>query len=457
MDYLVGHLAIFMFVVLAAMLFSGFPVALVIGGVSLIFGLIGAAFGVFSPTEFFNFLPRIWGGAADNLVLIAAPLFIFMGVLLEKSGVASDLLRCLQLLLRRVPGGLALGVALMGTIMAATTGIIGASIVMLCMLSLPVMLQQGYDKGLATGVIAASGTLGILIPPSIMLVIMGDLMQISTGKLFLGAMLPGLALSGLYLLYIVVVCWFKPHLAPPMPADDMAMSYGEVAKLVAKGFVPPTVLIALVLGSIFLGWATPTEAAAVGALGAVVLALSYRRLSWGLVNESVRSSTLTIGMVFLVILAATCFSYVFRSLGGDDVIHDFLGATGLGPWGLLTLVMGAIFLLGFFFDWLEIILIVLPIFAPLMATLDFSAHVPAKEEVLYWFAVLVAVNLQSSFLTPPFGFALFFIKGTAPPAVRMQDIYKGIAPFVALQVVGIGLVMAFPELVLWLPRLLLGN
>jgi tripartite ATP-independent transporter DctM subunit len=457
MDYLVGHLAIFMFVVLAAMLFSGFPVALVIGGVSLIFGLIGAVFGVFAPTEFFNFLPRIWGGAADNLVLIAAPLFIFMGVLLEKSGVASDLLRCLQLLLRRVPGGLALGVALMGTIMAATTGIIGASIVMLCMLSLPVMLQQGYDKGLATGVIAASGTLGILIPPSIMLVIMGDLMQISTGKLFLGAMLPGLALSGLYLLYIVVVCWLKPQLAPPMPADDMAMTYREVAKLVVKGFVPPTILIGLVLGSIFLGWATPTEAAAVGALGAVLLALSYRRLTWGLMNDSVRSSTLTIGMVFLVILAATCFSYVFRSLGGDDVIHDFLGATGLGPWGLLTLVMVAIFLLGFFFDWLEIILIVLPIFAPLMATLDFSAHVPAKEEVLYWFAVLVAVNLQSSFLTPPFGFALFFIKGTAPPAVRMQDIYKGIVPFVALQVVGIGLVMAFPELVLWLPRLLLGN
>jgi TRAP-type mannitol/chloroaromatic compound transport system permease large subunit len=213
-----------MFVALAGLLFSGFPVAMVIGGVALIFGLVGAGFGVFAPTEFFNFLPRIWGGAADNLVLIAAPLFIFMGVLLEKSRVASDLLRCLQLLLRRVPGGLALGVALMGTIMAATTGIIGASIVMLCMLSLPVMLQQGYDKGLATGVIAASGTLGILIPPSIMLVIMGDLMQISTGKLFLGAMIPGLLLSALYLVYIVVICWAKPRLAPPMPADDLAIS-----------------------------------------------------------------------------------------------------------------------------------------------------------------------------------------------------------------------------------------
>jgi tripartite ATP-independent transporter DctM subunit len=455
MDYIVDHLSIFMFVALAALLFSGFPVAMVLGGVSLAFGLIGASLGVFAPTEFFNFLPRIWGGAADNLVLIAAPLFIFMGVLLEKSGVAADLLRCLQLLLRRVPGGLALGVALMGTIMAATTGIIGASIVMLCMLSLPVMLQQGYDKGLATGVIAASGTLGILIPPSIMLVIMGDMMQISTGKLFLGAMLPGLTLAGLYLLYIVVVCGFRPQLAPPMSKEDMAIDGWTIAKLVLKGFVPPTILIGLVLGSIFLGWATPTEAAAVGALGSMVLALLYRRLTWSLVNESVRSSTLTIGMVFLVILAATCFSYVFRSLGGDDVIHDALGATGLGPWGLLTLLMFAIFLLGFFFDWLEIILIVLPIFAPLMGTLDFSTHVPVKQEVLYWFAILVAVNLQSSFLTPPFGFALFFIKGSAPPSVRMEHIYKGIIPFVALQVVGIGLVMWQPELVLWLPRLLL--
>ncbi|GAB3654354.1 TRAP transporter large permease [Ramlibacter alkalitolerans] len=455
MDYLVDHLAILMFVALAGMLFSGFPVAMVIGGISLLFGLIGAAFGVFAPTEFFNFLPRMWGGAAENLVLIAAPLFIFMGVLLEKSGVAADLLRCLQLLLRRVPGGLALGVALMGTIMAATTGIIGASIVMLCMLSLPVMLQQGYDKGLATGVIAASGTLGILIPPSIMLVIMGDLMQISTGKLFLGAMLPGLMLAGLYLVYIVTVCWFKPKLAPPMPADDMSISTGRLVMMLVKGFVPPTVLIGLVLGSIFFGWATPTEAAAVGALGATVLALAYGRLSWRLVNESVRSSTLTIGMVFLVILAATCFSYVFRSLGGDDVIHDFLNASGLGPWGLLSLLMFAVFLLGFFFDWLEIILIVLPIFAPVVTTLDFSAHVADKQEVLYWFAVLVAVNLQSSFLTPPFGFALFFIKGTAPPAVRMGHIYKGIVPFVGLQVVGILLVMAFPEIVLWLPRLLL--
>jgi tripartite ATP-independent transporter DctM subunit len=457
MDYVIDHLSILMFGALAALLFSGFPVALVLGGVAFAFGLIGALVGVFSTAEFFNFLPRIWSGAADNLVLIAAPLFIFMGVLLEKSGVAADLLRCLQLLLRRVPGGLALGVALMGTIMAATTGIIGASIVMLCMLSLPMMLNQGYDKGLATGVIAASGTLGILIPPSIMLVIMGDMMQISTGKLFLGAMLPGLMLAGMYMLYIVVVCWFRPQLAPPMSADDMSIGRWDLAKLVAKGFVPPTLLIGLVLGSIFLGWATPTEAAAVGALGAVMLALAYRRLTWTLVNESVRSSTLTIGMVFLVIMAATCFSYVFRSLGGDDVIHDALGATGLGPWGLLNLLMFAIFLLGFFFDWLEIILIVLPIFAPLMATLDFSGHVPVKEEVLYWFAVLVAVNLQSSFLTPPFGFALFFIKGSAPPSVRMQDIYRGVVPFVALQVVGIGLTMWFPELVLWLPRTLLNN
>ena len=380
-----------------------------------------------------------------------------MGIVLEKSNIAADLLRCLQILLRRVPGGLALGVAIMGTIMAATTGIIGASVVMLSMLALPAMLRQNYDKGLATGVVAASGTLGILIPPSIMLVIMGDMLQLSTGKLFLGAVLPGLLLSAVYVIYIILFAWLKPEMAPPITSEEDIRSDETLTKLVMKAFVPPTILIVLVLGSIFFGWATPTEAAGIGSAGAIMLAIFNGRFNMELVNESIRTSAYTIGMVFLIIISAACFSYVFRSLGGEDVIHAMLDASGLGPWGILLLLMFAVFLMGFFFDWLEIILIVLPIFAPIIADLDFSGHVPKGIEVVYWFAILIAVNLQTSFLTPPFGFALFFVKGSAPPSVQMNDIYRGIVPFVLLQLLVLAFTVALPDLALWLPRKLLGD
>ncbi len=457
MDFITANIGILMFFVLALLFFSGFPVGFVLGGVSIIFGLIGWSLGLFLPLEFFNFLFRIWGGAADNIVLIAAPLFIFMGIVLEKSNIAADLLRCLQILLRRVPGGLALGVAIMGTIMAATTGIIGASVVMLSMLALPAMLRQNYDKGLATGVVAASGTLGILIPPSIMLVIMGDMLQLSTGKLFLGAVLPGLLLSAVYVVYIIIFAWLRPDMAPPITSENDIRSDETLTKLVMKAFVPPTVLIILVLGSIFFGWATPTEAAGIGAAGAILLAIFNGRFNLELVNESVRTSVYTIGMVFLIIISAACFSYVFRSLGGEDVIHAMLDASGLGPWGILLLLMLAVFMMGFFFDWLEIILIVIPIFAPIIVDLDFTGHVPSKIEVIYWIAILIAVNLQTSFLTPPFGFALFFVKGSAPPSVQMTDIYRGIIPFVILQLLVLAITIALPDLVLWLPRKLLGN
>jgi tripartite ATP-independent transporter DctM subunit len=413
--------------------------------------------GLFLPLEFFNFLFRIWGGAADNIVLIAAPLFIFMGIVLEKSNIAADLLRCLQILLRRVPGGLALGVAIMGTIMAATTGIIGASVVMLSMLALPAMLRQNYDKGLATGVVAASGTLGILIPPSIMLVIMGDMLQLSTGKLFLGAVLPGLLLSAVYVVYIIIFAWLRPDMAPPITSENDIRSDETMTKLVMKAFVPPSVLITLVLGSIFFGWATPTEASGIGAAGAILLAIFNGRFNLELVNESVRTSAYTIGMVFLIIISAACFSYVFRSLGGEDVIHAMLDASGLGPWGILLLLMFAVFMMGFFFDWLEIILIVIPIFAPIIVNLDFTGHIPSQIEVVYWFAILIAVNLQTSFLTPPFGFALFYVKGSAPPSVQMTDIYRGIVPFVILQLLVLAITIALPDLALWLPRKLLGD
>jgi tripartite ATP-independent transporter DctM subunit len=457
MDFITANIGILMFLVLAVLFFSGFPVGFVLGGVSIIFGLIGWSLGLFLPLEFFNFLFRIWGGAADNIVLIAAPLFIFMGIVLEKSNIAADLLRCLQILLRRVPGGLALGVAIMGTIMAATTGIIGASVVMLSMLALPAMLRQNYDKGLATGVVAASGTLGILIPPSIMLVIMGDMLQLSTGKLFLGAVLPGLLLSAVYVVYIIIFAWLRPDMAPPITSENDIRSDETMTKLVMKAFVPPSVLITLVLGSIFFGWATPTEASGIGAAGAILLAIFNGRFNLELVNESVRTSAYTIGMVFLIIISAACFSYVFRSLGGEDVIHAMLDASGLGPWGILLLLMFAVFMMGFFFDWLEIILIVIPIFAPIIVNLDFTGHIPSQIEVVYWFAILIAVNLQTSFLTPPFGFALFYVKGSAPPSVQMTDIYRGIVPFVILQLLVLAITIALPDLALWLPRKLLGD
>ena len=451
--YVEDFLPLFMFLALGIFLFSGYPVAFVLGGIGLSFGLIAMAFDLFDFIQFFNIAPRIWGGIAENLVLTAIPMFIFMGTMLERSGVASDLLNCLQVLLRRVPGGLALSVTLMGTIMAATTGIIGASVVMMTLLALPTMLQRSYNTSLATGTIAASGTLGILIPPSIMLVIMADLLARSVGNLFVAAVFPGLLLASFYALYIFVVCRLKPQLAP-LPEGLGGQSRVELAIMVLKSFIPPIFLVFLVLGSILFGWATPTEAAGVGGAGSILLAAFNRKLTWKVMRDVVERSALTGGMLFGIFLGATCFSYVFRALGGDFLVEDLINSLGFGSWGLLIVLMGVVFLLGFFFDWIEITLIVLPIFSPIIEALDFGDHV-MKTEMVYWFAILMAVNLQTSFLTPPFGFALFYMKGVAPPEVRIQQIYKGIVPFVLLQLTGLGLVMAFPDIALWLPRMLL--
>jgi tripartite ATP-independent transporter DctM subunit len=452
--YIEDYLPLIMFGALAVLLFSGYPVAFVLGGVGLAFGLIGTAFGMFSPIEFFNIVPRIWGGLAESLVLTAVPMFILMGTALERSGVANDLLHCLQVLLRRVPGALALAVTAMGTILAATTGIIGASVVMLGLLALPIMLERGYNVSLATGTIAASGTLGILIPPSIMLVIMADLLSISVGTMFVAALFPGLILSGFYFLYIITVGALRPQLAPPLPADVGPATAVELALLVLRSFLPPVFLIALVLGSIFAGWATPTEAAGVGAAGAILLAALNRRLSLAVLRDIVQRTALTGAMIFFIFIGATAFSYVFRSLGGDDLVIGLVESMGLGSWGLLIVLMMVVFLLGFFFDWIEITLIVLPVFSPIIVLMDFGDHV-MRQEMIYWFAILMAVNLQTSFLTPPFGFALFYLKGVAPPQVKLQQIYRGIVPFVILQLAGLGLVMAFPDIALWLPRVLL--
>lgn len=463
---LVDALPLLMFAGLAVFLFSGFPVAFVLGGLALGFGLMGIAAGVFEFVEFYNIVPRIWGGIAENLILVAIPMFILMGTLLERSGVAAELLRSLDILLRRVPGGLALAVTLMGTIMAATTGIIGASVVMMTVLALPAMLQARYDPGLASGTVAAAGTLGILIPPSIMLVVMAELLSKSVGTLFFAAFIPGLMLAGFYALYVCAIAVLKPTAAPRRARGDGDHDI-QLHRLVFVGLLPPSALICLVLGSILAGWASPTEAAGVGAFGALILALilppltpsgspgmagTVDRPGFGaLLSEALERAALTGGMLFAIFIGATAFSLVFQVLGGDQVVEAMVEGTGFGSWGVLTLLMLIVFVLGFFLDWIEITLITLPIFVPIVEFLDFAGHV-AKPEVLYWFAILMAINLQTSFLTPPFGFALFYLKGAAPPELPMQTIWRGATPFVVLQLLALALVAFIPDIALWLPR-----
>ena len=441
------YLPLAMFLSLALLLFSGFPVAFILGGLALLFGLIGYYIDMFSLIEFFNFLPRIWGQAAENLVLVAVPAFVFMGVMMERSGIATELLYCVQVLLKRVPGALALGVTIMGTILAAMTGIIGASVTMMTALALPTMLKQKYSPALSCGVIAASGTLGILIPPSIMLIIMADLLSVSVGNVFMAALLPGLTLAALYLIFVVVLATLRPSVAPPLPPDMLFVPKGELGPLLMRAFFPPVFLIGLIKGSILFGWATPSEAGAVGAVGAIILAVIGGSLKRGVLTGVCHTSARTVAMIFFIIISATCFAYVYRSLGGDDIVEHLIKEGGLGSWGLLFLIMAIVFVLGFFLDWIEITLIVLPVFAPLVAGLDFGDHV-AKADITYWFIILIAVNLQTSFLTPPFGFALFYLKGIAPKEVKIQQIYVGIIPFVLLQVLGVFLVLSFPDLAL---------
>ena len=444
------YISIAMFLTLAILLFSGYPVAFILGGLSMLFGMLGYYLDMFSLIEFFNFVPRIWGMAAENLVLVAVPAFVYMGVMLERSGIANDLLYCVQVLLRRVPGALALAVTVMGTILAAMTGIIGASVTMMTALALPTMMRQGYSHALATGVIAASGTLGILIPPSIMLIIMADLMAISVGNVFMAAVVPGLTLAAFYLIYVATLASIKPSLAPPLPANLLNIPKGEMVPLVLRSFLPPVFLITLIKGSILFGFATPSEAGAVGAFGATLLAAANGRLSKNTLVSVCHTAARTVSMIFFIVISATCFAYVYRSLGGDDVVeHLIIEKAGSGPWGMLILVMVIVFFLGFFLDFLEITLIVLPVFTPLIIQMDLGDHL-AHADIKFWFIILLAVNLQTSFLTPPFGFALFYMKGIAPKEIRIQSIYKGIIPFVILQALGVVTVMAFPEVALWL-------
>lgn len=452
-EIIADHLAVVMFFGLILFMFIGYPVAFLLGACGVFFGLLGVAEGMFNMVQFANLLPRIYGQAVSNQVLVAIPMFIFMGTMLEKSRVAEDLLFTLQVLLRRVPGGLAISVTVLGTVMAATTGIVGASVVMLTLIALPTMMERQYSKELSTGVIASAGTLGILIPPSIMLVIMGDLVGLSVGSLFMAAVIPGLLLSVLYVVYIIVLAKLKPSVAPSLSAEDGPANKRELIKMVVRSFVPPTFLIGLVLGSIFAGWATPTEASGVGALGAIILAWANKQLNMQVFKEVMQSSALTNAMVFFIIFGATMFSYVFRALGGDDVVVEILNAMGINTgWEVMIFVMTLVFIMGFFFDWIEICLVVIPVFGPIIGKLDFGPELGQGQPVLLWFSILLATNMQSAFLTPPFGFALFYMKGTVPKTITMMHIYRGIIPFVLIQLGAVAACMIWPDVVLYLPR-----
>ena len=425
-----------MFVALFALLFSGFPVAFVLGGVALAFALLGMALDLFMAPELFNIIARIYGAVVQNYLLVAIPMFIFMGALLDKSGIGDDLLGAFSHLLRRVPGGLGLSVTLLGTILAATTGIVGASVVMLTLLAAPTMLARGYRESYTMGIIGAAGTLGILLPPSIMLVLMADLMQISAGRLFLGAIVPGLVLAALYALYSIGAAWWDPGDAVVGGSEPAAT--GETDETGAQGtgliaaLVPVLAIIALVLGSIVTGLASTTEAAGVGAFGAFVLVLLRGRMTRPVWNEVLESSARINGMLFMIFIGAAAFSYVFRALGGDFLVEDLLLGDDGSAWQVLGFMLLGAFLLGFFFEWIEISLILLPIYVPIIGQLDFGTHV-APSDIALWVGILFAVNLQTSFLTPPFGISLFYMRGVAPPGVRIQSIYRGVVPFVGFQ------------------------
>ena len=457
-------LVVAMFLSFIGLLFVGFPVAWVLAGVGVAYCGVAYMFdndmmawtGLESTLTGLDYLTlgavvnRIYA-TMSNAVLVALPMFIFMGLMLDESGVAEKLLMSMQRMFGTVRGGLALTVVTIGIILAASTGIVGASVVLLGVLSLPAMLAQGYSKPLATGAIAASGTLGILIPPSIMLVIMADQMALSVGDLFMAALIPGLMVGGLYLAFIYILGLIRPDMMP-LPEGAKTADW-EAVKEMLVAVLPPVILILAVLGSIFAGLTTPTEASGVGALGATLLAVAYRKLNLRkLVNVCVATFNTT-AYIFAIFIGATVFSYVLRELGGDELIEHIITSAGFGPNGTILFILFVVFILGFFLDWIEITLIVLPLMRPIVKALgfDIEGFGVLDEPTLIWFVIMVAVTLQTSFLTPPVGFALFYLKGVCPPEVKLSHIYLGVIPFVLLQLTGLTLLFLFPTLATWLP------
>lgn len=430
-----------LFGVLFILLLMGYPVAFTLGGISIIFGLLTFGF------NFFNLLPlRIWG-IMTNYVLIAVPLFIYMGVMLEKSGLAEELLETMAFLFGKLRGGLAISVIVVGTMLAASTGIVGATVVTMGLLSLPTMLKRKYSPELAAGTISAAGTLGQIIPPSIVLVLLGSVMNVSVGDLFMGAVIPGFLLVFFFLVWIIIISIFKPKAAPPMPVDEIRhFRRAGMIKRVVQAFVMPFFLITAVLGSIFAGIASPTEAAAVGALGATILTMFQKKFDVPTLKAVMAETTHLTSMVFIILVGATAFGLVFRGMNGDHYLTDLILGANLSPTLFLALVMVMIFIAGFFIDFIEITFIIVPVVVPIFEKMDVN---------LLWLGILFALNLQTSFLTPPFGFSLFYLKGVAPPQVTTGHIYRGIIPFIIIQLIALILVILFPQMATWLPGFLM--
>jgi len=459
-DYLMdlnGILVMGMMITFIGLLFTGYPIAFILGGVAMLFTFIGYCSDLWLGTV--TGLDYLTIGLVVNRlykvmyswILIALPMFIFMGLMLDRSGIAEKMMLAMQDLFGKIRGGLAVSVTLIGILLAAATGIIGASVVLLGLLSLPAMLNQGYGKPLAVGTVCASGTLGILIPPSIMLVMMADQLSLSVGDLFMGALLPGIILGILYIFYILIIGFFFPGTAP-LARNRQELELKMVWN-VFKTILPTGALIFAVLGSIFAGLATPTEASGIGALGAIILALINRKLNLKIFREVLHDTFNTTGYIFGILVGATCFALVLRELGGDEFIAALFTSLPFGPYGIITVILGMVFFLGFFLDWIEITLIILPIISPVVLKLglEINGFGSVDSPELVWFAILVAISLQTSFLTPPVGFAIFYLKGVSPPEINLMDIYKGVVPFIILQLIGLFIVMAYPWLVTWLP------
>ncbi len=424
------------------LIFTGYPVAFSLAGTALVFTLLGIGFGHFDLGFLYAMPERIFG-VMSNLVLLAVPFFIFMGTVLEKSGLAEDLLRTIGLLFGARRGGLALAVVFVGALLAAATGVVGASVVAMGLISLPVMLRYHYSKELAAGIITASGTLGQIIPPSIVLIVLADQLGVSVGDLFIGALVPGVMLACLYALYVAVAAAARPHWAPALPPEERTLAGRALFRQALAVMVPPLGLILLVLGSMFGGIATPTEAGALGAVGAIVLALARRRLTRRALHRSTLDTATLTSMVVFLLIGSTFFTLVFRGLYGDVWIEDVLTNLPGGKVGLLVVANLAIFVLGFFIDFFEIAFIIIPLIVPAARLLDID---------LVWFGVMVGMNLQTSFLTPPFGFALFYLRGVAPKEVRTTQIYRGAIPFIVIQLIGLLLICIYPQIVTWLVR-----
>ena len=432
-----------MFAGALALLSLGYPVAFALGGVAILFGLIGIAAGVFDPV-FLTAMPQRIFGIMNNFTLLAIPYFIFMGAMLEKSGIAEDLLETMGALFGRVRGGLAVAVVVVGALLAATTGVVAATVVTMGLISLPTMLRYGYNKDLASGVIAASGTLGQIIPPSIVLVVLADQLGISVGDLFLGSVIPGLMMAGAFVIHVLAIALIRPDLAPALPAELINIRGKALFTKIVKVMLPPLALILLVLGSIFFGVATPTEAGALGCFGAMILAVLKRQLTLAGVRDVCDRTLRTTSMVIFILFGSTAFSLVFRGLRGDRFIFEALTNLPGDEIGFLIISMVTIFLLGFFIDFFEIAFIVVPLFAPIAQQLGID---------LVWYGVIIGANLQTSFLTPPFGFALFYLRGIAPKEITTGNIYRGVVPFIALQLLVLLAIIAFPPLVTWLPSI----